>query len=111
MVVHAFQAVVCTIGFQFATAGLFVAVTLGIIGLISLSRGTKPGRPLLAVSRKIAIFCGFLGVPGLLTLWTQGSLPPVNQLVLNPFGLICLWGLITAHMCMEEMNFQWFADN
>lgn len=110
MVGQAFIAVLCNIGFQVATAGLSVAIVLALSGLICLSRGRRPGKPLLAVSRKIAILCGCLGIPGLIALFTRGALPPVNQLVLNPFGLIGFWGLVAAHMCMEEMNFQWYAD-
>ncbi|HEY9793342.1 MAG TPA: hypothetical protein V6D22_23275 [Candidatus Obscuribacterales bacterium] len=110
MVGHAFVAVICNIGFQVATAGLSVAIVLALSGFICLSRGRRPGKPLLAVSRKIAIVCAGIGLPGLITLLTRGALPAVNQLVLNPFGLIGFWGLVAAHMCMEEMNFQWYAD-
>jgi hypothetical protein len=107
---EAFFAVICNVGFQAATAGLAVAVVIGAAGLFCLLRNRKSGQPLLSVARKIAIFCGCLSVPGLLTLLFQGRLPAVNQLVLHPFGLLGFWGLITAHLCMEEMNFQWYLD-
>jgi uncharacterized membrane protein len=107
---QALYAVVCNIGFQAALSGLFVALVIAIIALVSLKQGKPTGKPLLAVVRKITIFCVLLALPGAFTLLTQRQLPPVNQLVLNPFGLICFWGLVTAHLCMEEMNFQWYLD-
>jgi hypothetical protein len=110
MVGQALIAVICNVGFQAATAGLAVACVIAIIGLIAYKQGRRTGKPLLLVARKIAIFCGFLAIPGLLALLLKGQLPPVNQLVLNPLGLIGFWGLVTAHLCMEEMNFQWYLD-
>lgn len=110
MVGQAFIAVICNVGFQAATAGLAVACMIAVIGLVSLKQGRRTGKPLLLVARKMAIFCGFLAIPGLLALVFSGHLPPVNQLVLHPIGLIGFWGLVTAHLCMEEMNFQWYLD-
>jgi hypothetical protein len=107
-VLQALSAVVCNIGFQVATVGLIVALIIGSAGVISLTRGKRTGKPLLAVSRKMAIFCVCLSLPGVASLVTQGRLPAVNQLVLHPFGLFGFWGLVTAHLCMEEMNYQWF---
>jgi hypothetical protein len=110
MVLQAFTAVICNIGYQVAVAGLAVALVIGVLGFACHIRGRRSGRPLLIVCRKLAIICGCLAVPGLMAIFTQGRLPQVNQLVLNPFGLVGFWGLVTAHLCMEEMNFQWYLD-
>lgn len=110
LVWHALSAVVCNIGLHAAVAGLFIGCVLGAIGLILDRRGRRAGRPLLAVFKKICLFCVCLGLPGFVSLLASGSLPPVNQLNLNPFGLLGFWALISAHMCMEEMNFEWYFD-
>lgn len=109
-VADAFAIIVASVGFQVATAGLAVALVIGVLGLIALSQHKKTGRPLLVVTRKLAIFCGLLSLPGLITLLTAGRLPPVNQLSLHPLGLLGFWSLVTAHLCMEEMNFEWFQE-
>lgn len=105
---NALTAVVCNIGFQAAVHGLLVACVICAIAMVAMQRRSKTARPLLAVVRKISIFCIALAVPGFFCLVTSGKLPPVNSLELNSFGLIGLWALITAHLCMEEMNYQWF---
>lgn len=100
--------VVCRIGFEAAVHGFFLAL---IILLISLYLGGKKHRyakPLLAVARKIAIFCGLLGLPGFISIIASGKLPEVNSLQLSSFGLIGFWALVSLHLCLEEMNFQLF---
>ena len=108
MVLNALRAVICTIGFQAAVHGLFVACVIGGIGFYSRRHDGKYAKPLFAVFKKISIFCVCLGIPGAISLLTSGRLPQVNQLELNSFGLIGFWALVTAHFCMEEMNFEWF---
>ncbi len=110
LVSQAFGAVICNIGLQAAAAGLFAACVLGLAGLVLQRRRRKAGKPLLAVSKKICLVCICLGLPGFIAIAVSGRLPPVNQLSLNPFGLLGFWALICAHMCMEEMNFQWYFD-
>lgn len=108
MVVNALGAVVTTIGFQAAVHGLLVALVIAICAFVSHHRRGKWARPLFAVFKKVSIFCVVLGLPGAVSLLTSGKLPQVNQLELNSFGLIGFWSLVTAHLCMEEMNFQFF---
>ncbi|MBY0357064.1 MAG: hypothetical protein K2W82_03610 [Candidatus Obscuribacterales bacterium] len=105
---HALSAVVCRIGFDVAVHGLILALIVAAVGFILSTRKHKAGKPLLSVFRKLAIFCSILAVPGLVCLFTQGSLPPVNTLQLSSVGLLGFWCLVTLHLCMEEMNFQWF---
>lgn len=107
-VLNALGAVLCTIGFQAAVHGLFVACVILVFAFVALRRQSKTARPLFVVAKKISIFCVLLGLPGSISLVTAGHLPQVNQLELNSFGLIGFWALVTAHLCMEEMNFEWF---
>ncbi len=109
LILNALSAVVCTVGFQAAVHGLIVALIICLVALIAMKRQSKTAQPLLVVFRKISIFCVVLSVPGVICLVTSGKLPQVNQLELNSFGLIGLWALVTAHLCMEEMNHQWFG--
>lgn len=107
-VLNALRAVVCTIGFQAAVHGLCVALVICLCAIASWQRRGKWARPLFSVFRKMSIFCILLGAPGAICLMTTHALPQVNQLELNSFGLIGFWALVTAHLCMEEMNFQFF---
>jgi hypothetical protein len=109
LVADAFTAVLCTIGFQAAVHGLIVAAVICAVAMFCMQRRNRMGTPLLAVVRKISIFCVVLAIPGAISLVTTGKLPQVNQLELNSFGLIGFWALVTAHLCMEEMNFQFFG--
>jgi hypothetical protein len=111
MVFGAFKAVICTIGFQAAVHGLCVALVIAVFAFISLRRKGKAARPLFVVFKKMSIFCAVLAIPGGISLLTSGKLPQVNHLELNSFGLIAFWALVTAHLCMEEMNFQFFDAN
>lgn len=105
---HAFVAVICRIGFEAAMHGLAVAGLVLTVALVQLARKQKYGKPLVVVFRKLATFCGVLAIPGTISLLTNGTLPQVNTLQLNSVGLLGFWSLVTLHLCMEEMNFQWF---
>ena len=103
---NAFTSLVCRIGFDAAVHGFCLAAVVLLVGLACLSRKHRYGKPLLSVSKKIAIFCAVLVVPGLICLLTTGKLPLVDRLQLSSFGLLGFWSLVTLHLCMEEMNFQ-----
>jgi hypothetical protein len=105
---QAIVAVVCRIGFDAAVHGFCVAAIVLAVGLSLSAKGHRYGKPLVAVFRKIALFCSILVLPGLICLMTSGKLPPVNSLQLSSVGLIGFWALVTLHICMEEMNFQLF---
>ncbi len=107
---QAFVAIICRIGFEAGMHGLAVAGLVLMVGLIQSARKDKYGRPLLAVFRKLALFCCVLAIPGAISLLTTGALPQVNTLQLNSVGLLGFWALVTLHLCMEEMNFQWFGE-
>ncbi|MBX9573350.1 MAG: hypothetical protein K2X77_30905 [Candidatus Obscuribacterales bacterium] len=104
-------ALVCRVGFDAAVHGLVIGLIIAGIGVFLLNRKHRYGKPLMAVSRKIAIFCCVLGLPGLIALVSSGKLPPVNNLVLSSVGLLGFWALVTLHLCMEEMNFQYFQQD
>lgn len=105
---HAFVAVICRIGFEAAMHGLAVAGIVLSVALFQFARKGKYGKPLMVVFRKLALFCSVLAIPGTISLLTTGTLPQVNTLQLNSIGLLGFWSLVTLHLCMEEMNFQWF---
>lgn len=107
---NACSAVVCRIGFDAAVHGFCLALVVLAVGLVLKSRKHRYGKPLLAVFRKIAIFCMILVLPGLLCLLGSGKLPAINSLQLSSVGLLGFWSLVTLHLCMEEMNFQLFQQ-
>ncbi|MBX9687116.1 MAG: hypothetical protein K2X27_10465 [Candidatus Obscuribacterales bacterium] len=107
---NALVSVVCRIGFDAAVHGFCLAGIVLAVALSLSSRKHRYGKPLLAVARKIAIFCSILGLPGLISLVMSGKLPEVNSLQLSSVGLIGFWSLVTLHLCMEEMNFQLFQS-
>jgi hypothetical protein len=107
---NAIVSIVCRIGFDAAIHGFCVAAIVLAVGLSLKGKGHRYGKPLIAVFRKIAIFCAILMVPGTISLVTTGKLPPVNTLQLNSVGLVVFWALVTLHLCMEEMNFQLFPE-
>jgi hypothetical protein len=108
---NAISSVVCRIGFDAAVHGLCVASIVLVFGIYFSARQHRYGKPLIAVFRKMAIFCSILVIPGLISLISSGKLPPVNSLQLSSIGLIGFWTLVTLHLCMEEMNFQLFPSN
>lgn len=99
-------AVVCHIGFDAAIHGLIFAVVVGLAGLSR--RNDRFGKPLVAVSRKLALFCLILLLPGALSVAFTGRLPSTGTFQISSLGFIVFWTLITLHLCAEEMNFQWF---
>lgn len=107
---NALIAIVCRIGFEAAVHGLIIAVIVLLVALVQSTRKQKYARPLVSVFRKLVIFCVLLGAPGVLCLVACGKLPAVNSLELNSVGLLGFWALVTLHLCMEEMNFQWFGE-
>jgi hypothetical protein len=110
-VTGAVVSIVCRVGFDAAVHGIIVGLIIAAIGIVLMNRKHRYGKPLLAVFKKILIFCSILGLPGVIALVSTGKLPPVNNLVLSSVGLIGFWALVTLHLCMEEMNFQYFQQD
>ncbi len=101
----------CRIIFDWAVHGLAVALLLLTFGLILLVRKNRLSKPFFAIAKKLGIFCSIVAAPGLITLVTTGSLPPVGVYNVNSLGFLCLWSLICAHMLGEETNYQWFVKS
>ncbi len=97
----------CHIIFDLAVHGLAIALFMLTIGLILASMRHRLNGPFLVVGRKLGLVCSIGAVPGLVTLVSSHSLPPVGVYNINSLGYICLWSLITAHMLGEEINNQW----
>lgn len=97
-------AVVCHMLFDFAVHGLFMALILAVAGFSLRESSHRFGVPLLAVSRRIAIFCAVLALPGTLCLAIYGHLPPAGVFNFNSIGFISLWSLICVHLSAEEIN-------
>lgn len=97
----------CRIIFDWAAHGLAVAAILLVTGFILGARKHKLSGPFLAVGRKLAIFCAIVAAPGLITLATTGSLPPVGVYSGSTLAFLSLWSLTCAHMLGEETNYQW----
>lgn len=108
---QAIVAIVCRIGFEVSVHGLVIALLVGLLGLIFRYRQHKAGPPLLAVCKKLVIFCLIFAMPGTICLLSFHSLPKVNTLQLNSIGLLGFWSLVVLHLIMEEMNFQWFVKD
>lgn len=113
--VHAVQEaavnIFCRIIFDWAVHGLAVALFLLVFGLILLARKNKLSKPFFGIAKKLGIFCAIVAAPGLITLATTGSLPPVGVYNVNSLGFLCLWSLICAHALGEETNYQWFVKS
>lgn len=105
---QAFQAVICHVFFDAALHGLAIAAIFAVLGVILLKGRPKIGKPFIAVSKRLAIFCAVLIVPGLISLAVQGHLPSTGVFAINSLGFIIFWSLICVHLSAEEMNFQWF---
>jgi hypothetical protein len=99
----------CRIIFDWAVHGLAVALVLVLVGLVLLTRKNRLATPFMSVGKKLSIFCGIVAAPGLITLATTGSLPPVGVYNVNSLGFLSLWALICSHMLGEETNYQWFV--
>lgn len=107
-VLNAFRIIACSVFFQAAVHGLILALAIGVVGVIFVRQNRPTGKPLIAVFKKLALFCGVLAIPGLISLITSGGLPVPGEMQINSFGLFVFWSLVIAHLCMEEMNFEWF---
>ncbi|MBX9720092.1 MAG: hypothetical protein K2X81_01750 [Candidatus Obscuribacterales bacterium] len=57
MVSQAFTALICHIGFDAAFHGLIFAALIGIAGLLMAAKGVRFGKPLVAVCKKLSLFC------------------------------------------------------
>lgn len=106
---QALNALICHALFDAALHGIFVAAVVGLIGYLLFRRGGRFGKPLIAVAKKLSIFCAVLALPGVASLITQGQLPPVGVFHFSSLGFVVFWGLISLHLSAEEMNFQWFS--
>lgn len=106
---QACTALFCHALFDAALHGLAVALAVGLVGLVFTQRRKRFGKPLLAVSAKLAMFCAVLTLPGIIALATAGHLPPVGVFQFSSLGFVVFWGLISLHLSAEEMNFEWFS--
>ena len=104
---NAAYSISCHIIFDLAVHGLAIALLMVTIGLILASMKHRLSGPFLVVGRKLGLVCSIGAVPGVVTLLSSHSLPPVGVYNINSLGYICLWSLITAHMLGEETNYQW----
>jgi hypothetical protein len=104
----AFQAVCCHIFFDAALHGIVIAALLGIVGAILWKRKQRFGRPLVMVSKKLAIACSIMALPGIISLALSKELPPTGAFHINSLGFILFWSWICLHLSAEEMNFEWF---
>ncbi len=108
LVGQAFAALICHIGFDAAYHGLIFAALIGVSGIIMGARGLRFGKPLVAVCKKLSLFCVLLITPGLLCLAITGQLPSTGTFQISSAGFIAFWSLICLHLSAEEMNYQWF---
>jgi len=106
---QAFGVLVCHIGFDFGLHGLIIGLIFGLLGLYFLRRGHRFGRPMLALCRKMSLICLILMVPGGIALASSGHLPSTGNVCISSLGFLVFWSLISLHLLMEEMNYQWFA--
>jgi DMSO/TMAO reductase YedYZ heme-binding membrane subunit len=104
----AFIGLLAHVCFDAGIHGLAFAVLILISGLVLGARKSKFSRPLVSVSKKLAIFCAILCIPGVIALIGSGSLPSTGNLHVSTLGFIAFWSLICLHLSAEEMNFQWF---
>ena len=105
---QALGVIVCHVVFDAGLHGLFMALIVGAIGYVCHLKGTKWGKPLLNVCKKLTIFCLAIMIPGFVSLLTTHQLPPVGVYNIHSIGFISFWGLICLHISAEEMNHQFF---
>lgn len=106
---QAASAVTCHILFDAAIHGLFVAAVILTASLVLKARKHRFARPLSLVARNIALLCAAFTIPGFLSLLFTGKFPYTGVYNINSFGFLGFWGMVTVHLCFEEMNFQWFT--
>lgn len=107
-VYQAIIGLICHIGFDAGVHGLILALIIGLTGLILTQKKTRFGKPLIAVFRKLALFCAIMMLPGIVALAVEHQLPSTGVLHVSSLGFIAFWSLITLHLSAEEMNYQWF---
>lgn len=105
---QAVLSVVCHIVFDFAMHGFMIAAILATCAVVLAQRKHRFSRPLFSVSRRMAIFCGIISIPGLISLCITGALPATGVYTGASLGFIVFWSMVTIYMCGEEMNYQWF---
>lgn len=106
---QAASAVTCHILFDAAVHGLFVAAVILTVSLVLKTRKHRFARPLALVARNIAILCAVFTIPGFISLAFTGKFPYTGVYNINSLGFLGFWGMVTVHLCFEEMNFQWFT--
>lgn len=111
MIANALNGVVCHILFDASIHGLFVSLVIALVGLSISSKKKNLSKPLLLAAGKLAIFCGVLTIPGLLSLLILGSLPETGYYESNSLGFISFWSLVSVWLCGEHINHQWFSVN
>jgi len=108
---QAAYAVICHILFDAAVHGMIVAALIGIVGYILKGRNHRFGKPLLAASRKVAIACLVVGIPGVLSFAFTGGLPDTGNYNVHSIGFIVFWCMASIPVIGEEMNYQWFGSS
>jgi|AGTN01.1.fsa_nt_gi hypothetical protein len=106
---QAASAVTCHILFDAAVHGLFVSAVILTVSLVLRTRKHRFARPLAFVARNIAILCVVFTIPGFVSLAFTGKFPYTGVYNINSLGFLGFWGMVTVHLCFEEMNFQWFT--
>jgi hypothetical protein len=92
--------------FEAGLYGLATAFLIAVSGLIV--RSTRYGVPLLVVSRKLALFCSILALPGALILAFTHQLPAIGAFKVWPLAYVIFWTWISLHLAAEEFNFEFF---
>ncbi|MBZ0189690.1 MAG: hypothetical protein K8F91_25820, partial [Candidatus Obscuribacterales bacterium] len=95
-------AVICHILFDAALHGFVLAFCIGMAGFLLRSKKHKFGRPLLAASRKLAILCIGVSIPGALTIAFTGGLPDTGNYSVHSIGFIVFWSMVSVHLVGEE---------
>jgi hypothetical protein len=101
---QAVTAVMCHMIFDFALYGLFMAVLLALAGAVYFRKRHRFGRPLLTVSRRVAMVCIVLSLPGVCSLVFYHALPSAGVFNVSSIGFICAWALIFLHLSAEEIE-------
>ena len=100
---QAFLAVVGHMLFKFGLHGLIMAALLALAALIFVRKNPLLQKSILTASRRVAIFCLVITLPGFLCLIIYGRLPDAGVFNVNSIGFICLWSLICLHLSAEEI--------
>ncbi len=106
---HAIVVVASRIIFDFGIHGLILAFLMLVIGIYGQNQSKKYGKPFMEVAKKLFITCFIFMIPGLISLLIHHNIPAAGVYNINSLGYLGLWSLITAYLCLEEMNFEWFS--